>query len=153
MHLLPQKLHVHDPWNSLSIDEGDSDHNLNTPWLSKITNGRYVIRTYSLSLTSESRKAALEAQRLARAAEDKATKVVNVIHILPTEESLIEVILHPRTQRRIQVEEAHLYLSPRAVGTANHSVVYVAEWELPRNLFAELRMCQTCVVQDIREQF
>ncbi|KAG2030188.1 CHAT domain-containing protein [Suillus americanus] len=129
---IPPIIPLHIPsFLGLSIDEGDSDHNLNTPWLSKITNGRYVIRTYSLSLTSESRKAALEAQRLARAAEDKATKVVNVIHILPTEESLIEVILHPRTQRRIQVEEAHLYLSPRAVGTANHSVVYVAEWELP----------------------
>ncbi|KAG1739589.1 hypothetical protein EDB19DRAFT_1635754 [Suillus lakei] len=54
LHLLPQKLHVHDPWNKLSIDQGDTDHD--TPWLSKVGNRRDTIRTlFPLSRTGRQR--------------------------------------------------------------------------------------------------
>lgn len=155
LYLLPKKLHVHDPWNKLSIDQGDT--NYETPWLSKVGN-RNIVRTYSLSLAPQGKEAALKAQKLAEIAEDEAAKEQSVIQIFPsskegpTEEPLIEIILPPRPRKRIQVEEAHLYLSPSAVGSGNHSVVHSVDWELPRDLFIEPRMCRTCVESDARRQ-
>jgi hypothetical protein len=44
------------------------------------------------------------------------------------------------------VPEAHLYLSPAYhVGTGNHSVVYNAEWELPRSMLVKDILCQQCM--------
>jgi hypothetical protein len=156
LHLLPKKLHVHDPWNKLSIDEGDTDHE--TPWLSKVAKQRDIVRTYSLSLAPEGKEAALKSQKLDEMQEDEATKDGSVMRIFPsnkegpTEEPLIEIVLPPRPRRRMEVEEAHLYLSPSAVGTGNHSVVYSVEWELPRDLFIDARLCRTCVELDARQQ-
>ncbi|KAG1727069.1 uncharacterized protein EDB91DRAFT_1061351, partial [Suillus paluster] len=154
LHLLPQKLHVHDPWNKLSIDKGDSD--ILTPWISKVANGGDIIRTYSLSLEPEAKEAASKAQK--KIAEDEAAKGESVLRIFPaekegpTEEPLVEVVLPPRPPKRTQVEEAHLYLQPRSVGSGHHSVVHGVEWELPRDLFAEAYLCRTCVEQDARRQ-
>ncbi|KAG1761059.1 hypothetical protein EDD22DRAFT_780316 [Suillus occidentalis] len=156
LHLLPKKLHVHDPWNKLSIHKGDTDHQ--TPWLSKVANRQDIVRTYSLSLGPEGKEAALKAQKLDEIEEDAATKEEGVIRIFPsnkegpTEEPLIEVIIPPRPRRRTQVEEAHLYLSPPAVGSGNHSVVYSVEWELPRDLFIDASLCRACVELDARQQ-
>ncbi|KAG2030186.1 hypothetical protein BDR03DRAFT_906199 [Suillus americanus] len=156
LHLLPKKLHVHDPWNRLSLDEGDTDYE--TPWLSKIANRRDIVRTYSLSLSPEGKGAVLKAQKLNEIEEDEATKNGSVMHIFPsdkegpTEEPLIEVVLPPRPRRRTQVEEAHLYIFPRALGSGNHSVVHTVEWELPRDLFIDARLCRTCVELDARQQ-
>ncbi|KAG6843743.1 hypothetical protein H0H87_001044 [Tephrocybe sp. NHM501043] len=53
------------------------------------------------------------------------------------------------------IEEAHLYLSPaHTVGTGNHSVVYNAEWELPRAAVmptpsSDYILCEKCVAADI----
>jgi hypothetical protein len=156
LHLLPKKLHVHDPWNKLSIHNGDTDHQ--TPWLSKVASRQDIVRTYSLSLAPGGKEAALKAQKLDEIEEDEATKKESVMCIFPsnkegpTEMPLIEVILPPRPRRRTQVEEAHLYLSPPQVGSGNHSVVYSVEWELPRDLFINARLCRTCVELDARQQ-
>ncbi|KNZ76234.1 hypothetical protein J132_11104 [Termitomyces sp. J132] len=54
-----------------------------------------------------------------------------------------------------KIEEAHLYLSPKhAIGVGNHSVVYQAEWELPRAAVvppssADYILCEQCVDADI----
>lgn len=91
-------------------------------------------------------------------AEEEAAKKESVLRIFPTdkegptEEPLIEVLLPPRPRKRTQVEEAHLYLSPRAVGFGHHSIVHSVEWELPRDLFVEARLCKACVEEDVRQQ-
>ncbi|KAG1767102.1 hypothetical protein EDD22DRAFT_773523 [Suillus occidentalis] len=155
LHLLPQKLYVHDPWNKLTVDMGDSDHK--TPWHSKVSKRGDIVRSYSLSLAPEGKEAASKAQKLAEMAEDEAAKKESVLHIFPTakegptEELLIEVVLPVRSKKIMNVEEAHLYLSPRAVGFGNHSIVHSVEWELPRDLFMEARLCEACV-EDVREQ-
>ncbi|KAG2126547.1 hypothetical protein DEU56DRAFT_742871 [Suillus clintonianus] len=155
LHLLPQKLYVHDPWNKLSIDEGDTDYQ--TPWLSKVAK-RDIVRTYSLSLSPEGKEKALKEQKLVEIAEEEATKEESLLHIFPsdkegpTEDPLIAVILPPRPRKRTQVEEAHLYLSSRAMGTGNHSVVHSVEWELPRDVFIETRMCRACVELDALDE-
>ncbi|KAG1814717.1 uncharacterized protein BJ212DRAFT_348952 [Suillus subaureus] len=155
LHLLPQKLYVHDPWNKLTVNKNDSDHN--TQWLSKVTNEGDIVRTYSLSFGPEGKKVASKARKQAEIAEDEAAKEESVMHILPTdkegptEEPRIEVVLPPRPRKRAQVEEAHLYLSPRAVGVGHNSIVHSVEWELPRDLFVEPRLCKACVEEDIRQ--
>jgi hypothetical protein len=156
LHLLPKKLYVHDPWNHLSIDEADDDHE--TPWLTKVANGRDAIRTYSLSLSEEGQQAALKAHEQAKVAEDEAANLMNVLHIFPaekggsTEEPLIEVVLPPKPCKRMQVEEGHLYLATPELGKGNHSVVYDVDWELPRDLFVEARLCRGCIEEDARKQ-
>jgi len=155
-HLLPQKLHVHDPWNCLSINEGD--HDIETPWLTKVTEGRNIVRTYSLSLSDKGKQVALAAKQKAELVEAEAATRESVMHIFPaakeglTDEPLIEVVLPPRPQKRTQVEEAHLYFAPPAVGNGHHSFVYFAEWELPRDLFIEPQLCKVCVEEDARKQ-
>ncbi|KAI6028018.1 hypothetical protein BKA83DRAFT_4049123, partial [Pisolithus microcarpus] len=48
---------------------------------------------------------------------------------------------------------AHLYLSPTGMlGEGNHSMVYKAEWELPRDLFVEPWMYHTCVHEQLMIQ-
>ncbi|KAG6877381.1 hypothetical protein C0993_007901 [Termitomyces sp. T159_Od127] len=53
------------------------------------------------------------------------------------------------------IEEAHLYLSPKhVIGIGNHSVVYQAEWELPRSAIIpppsnDFILCEHCVEADI----
>lgn len=156
LHLLPQKLYVHDPWDKLTVEDSDSDHE--TQWPSKIANDGYILRTYSLSLSREGQEVASKARELAEIAEDEAAKKESVLHIFPTdkegptEEPLIEVVLPLRPRKRTQVEEAHLYLSPRAVGFGHHSIVHSVEWELPRDLFVEARLCKDCVEEDVRRQ-
>jgi hypothetical protein len=156
LHLLPQKIHVHDPWNRLSIDEGDMD--MDTPWLNKVTEGRDIVRTYSLSLSDEGKCTALAAQKKAELEEDEAAAEEKVMRIFPaakeglTDEQLIEIVLPPRPRKRTQVEEAHLYFAPPAVGKGNHSFVYFAEWELPRDLFVQAQLCRVCVEEDAGRQ-
>ncbi|KAG1788551.1 uncharacterized protein HD556DRAFT_1245010 [Suillus plorans] len=156
LHLLPKKLHVHDPWNTLTVDKDDS--NQKPEWLSKVAKKGDIVRTYSLSLAPQSKEVASKAQKLAEVAEDEAAKKESVSHIFPsdkegpTEEPLIEVVLPLRPRKRTQVEEAHLYLSPCAVGVGHHSIVRNAEWELPRDLFVEAHLCKACVEEDVRRQ-
>ncbi|KAG2140481.1 uncharacterized protein EDB93DRAFT_1089816, partial [Suillus bovinus] len=59
LHLLPQKIHVHDPWNILTVKESDSDRK--TQWLSKISNEGDIVRTYALSLSPKGNEVASEA--------------------------------------------------------------------------------------------
>ena len=48
------------------------------------------------------------------------------------------------------VEEAHLYLSrDYLAGRGNHSVVYNAEWEVPRSTLMPPSLCQECVREDV----
>ncbi|KAG2034700.1 hypothetical protein BDR03DRAFT_585054 [Suillus americanus] len=156
LHLLPQKLYVHDPWNKLTVNESDSDHK--TPWLSKIADEGDIVRTYSLFLGPEGKEVASKARELADMAEDEAAKEESVLQIFPTdqegptEEPLIEVVLPPRPRKRVQVEEAHLYLSPRAVGVGHHSIVHSVEWEFPRDLFVEACLCKACVEEEVHQQ-
>ena len=51
------------------------------------------------------------------------------------------------------MDEAHLYLSPTAkLGRGHHSVVYKAELELPRDLFVEPTLCNTCVHEELEKE-
>jgi hypothetical protein len=45
--------------------------------------------------------------------------------------------------------EAHLYLSPaETISQGEHSIVYKAEWEIPRNALVDEHICNICVMED-----
>ncbi|KAG7442274.1 uncharacterized protein BT62DRAFT_1079395 [Guyanagaster necrorhizus] len=56
----------------------------------------------------------------------------------------------------LSTPEAHLYLSPeRIVGRGHHSVVYSAEWEVPRTWLPSFqpRVCEQCACRVLLEKF
>ncbi|KIJ59032.1 hypothetical protein HYDPIDRAFT_33544 [Hydnomerulius pinastri MD-312] len=152
LHLLPKKLRVHDPWNLLSVD-GDPEHDSAASWTSK----KDIVRTCILSLSPESQKAANEAAKAAAEIEDAEVMINEAVMILPqeeegpTEEPAVLAVLPQRPRKLTEIPEAHLYISPQGkLGEGHHSVVYKAEWELPRDLFCESAICKTCVDEKVR---
>jgi hypothetical protein len=151
-HLLPQKLVVHDPWNLLFVDgrniiKRDED----TEWTSK----EDIIRTYHLQLSLEGKKM-VEKELKSRAELDAKCKDINQRegYLSECETSPAIMVFPPlRPPPPESVPEAHLYLSPaHQVGTGNHSVVYNAEWELPRSLLVDDILCQKCMEEKVAEE-
>ncbi|KAJ8588566.1 hypothetical protein M405DRAFT_842426 [Rhizopogon salebrosus TDB-379] len=111
-----------------------------------------------ISSEQEGQQAALKAHEQAKLAEDEAAHLMNVLHVFPaekggsTEEPLIEVALPPKPCKRMRVEEIHLHLATPELGKGHHSVVYDVDWELPRDLFVEARLCRGCIDEDARKQ-
>ncbi|GLB34456.1 hypothetical protein LshimejAT787_0200210 [Lyophyllum shimeji] len=65
---------------------------------------------------------------------------------------------HPLISEPEQINEAHLYISPaHPIGSGNHSVVYQAEWELPRSAVIPSAdadayvLCDACVREDVQQ--
>ncbi|KAF9233238.1 hypothetical protein BU15DRAFT_54176 [Melanogaster broomeanus] len=163
IHLLPKKLHVHDPWNLVCVEapeDDDTDHESKAEAIVESwTTKKDLVRTYNLSLSSESQRAAEQSSKVAIALEDEALKIPQIIMIYPqetegpTEEPAIRAVLPQRRRKLTEVPEGHLYLSPSGkLGTGHHSIVYNAEWELPRDLFCESVICNTCVSERVREE-
>lgn len=58
----------------------------------------------------------------------------------------VSVELPPPPRPITEVPEAHVYLSPaKYLGSGHHSYVYDVEWELPRSVFFEPKLCQLCI--------
>jgi hypothetical protein len=150
-HLLLQKLFVHDPWNLLSVDRRNGGKR--DEWTSK----KDIIRTYRLQL-SPAGKEMVEKELKSRAELDAKCKDIDQREgYLPDPECntspAIMVFPPLRPPPPESVPEAHLYLSPtHQVGTGNHSVVYHAEWELPRSLLVDDILCQKCVEEKVAEE-
>ncbi|KAI6124329.1 hypothetical protein EDD17DRAFT_1486068 [Pisolithus thermaeus] len=148
LHLLPKTLYVHDPYSLLPAKPDRDTDNDETPWV----NMRPRVYLYKLILEPSTLKAIEESRKAAEESERKKKRVLDVFRFLPTEEErargepAYEVALPTKPSAPTCVEEAHLYLSPTGkLGKGNHSMVYKAEWELPRELFAEPKLCHTCV--------
>jgi Lipopolysaccharide kinase (Kdo/WaaP) family len=165
-HLLPQTLIVHDPWNLLSVNKQDTgsdssecgDAHDAKEWNPKDD----IIRTYHLQL-SESGKEKVENELKLRADLDAKCKDIgqreSYTHTLdPMTESepvspMVMVFPPLCPPPPESVPEAHLYLSPaHHVGSGNHSVVYNAEWELPRSLLVNDILCQQCMRDKVAEE-
>ncbi|KAF8557552.1 hypothetical protein OG21DRAFT_1435130 [Imleria badia] len=144
LYLLPQTLHVHDPFCLLPARERPF---LDTSWTSRPD----IIRTYNLKL-SESVCRVVEGARVkAEELEEFKARTLIILRYQRTKEQLknhepvIEVPLPPYQRRITKVEESHLYVSPVAkVGEGHHSIVYKGEWELPREMFMKTRICPLC---------
>ncbi|KIM53991.1 hypothetical protein SCLCIDRAFT_1222418 [Scleroderma citrinum Foug A] len=158
LHLLPETLYVHDPYDLLSVSESTLDYpqpEATTPWLEKPPK----VHQYKLKLISSARNTVKKARKEAKEEARKEARVLHVYRFMPTEEErtrgepAYEVPLPTKPPALRRVEEAHLYLSPAGeLGTGHHSVVYNAEFELPRDLFLEPQICSTCVFEELQKE-
>ncbi|KAK0190282.1 hypothetical protein F5146DRAFT_1193702 [Armillaria mellea] len=149
LHLLPEKLIVHDPDDTLHVHSGSP----------RPTDDRSTPRTYKLHLTQETRDAiANERARLSAAAEAKprqghfyATMSEEIRTGKSMEGPVIEAtfaVFPPAPPPPLSTPEAHLYInSSDRLGKGNHSYVYRVAWEIPRSLVMEPYICPTCVEQ------
>ena len=153
-HLLPQKLVVHDPWNLLLVDErniGKQDEDME--WTSK----KDIIRMYPLQLSPAGMEM-VEKEMKSHADLDAKCKDIGQRkgYLLdPKCNTLPAIMVFPPLcpPPPESMPEAHLYLSPaHQVGTGNHSVVYNAEWELPRSLLVDDVLCQRCMEDKVTEE-
>lgn len=140
-HLLPEKLIVHDPWNTLSVTNvhlaGDNN-----------------VYTFDLSLSEEG----MQKQRDEREAAEAADKTrmesndwriifppVDKPGLLEPDEFAIYAKIPPRPPRPTSIHEAHLYIRREdKCGSGNHSVVYFSELELPRWAVVDDELCEEC---------
>ena len=148
-HLLPEKLIVHDPWNTLSISHAQRDSD--TPWAEKDD----IVHTYKLSLSPEGEKKVKEDREAAEKAEaeriEKEKDEWRILNPSRTPEGTmsnnyaVHAKLPSRPPKPTSIPEAHLYIrrADRA-GTGNHSVVYTVQLELPRWALAEDVLCDKC---------
>lgn len=148
-HLLPEKLIVHDPWNTLSIRNPQRD--ADTPWSDK----EDIVHTYKLSLSPEGEKKVKEDREAAEKAEaERVEKEKDEWRILnpsrtPDGKMSNNYAVHAKVPSRLpkptSILEAHLFIR-RAdrTGTGNHSAVYTVQLELPRWALAEDVLCDTC---------
>ncbi|ESK84426.1 hypothetical protein Moror_6227 [Moniliophthora roreri MCA 2997] len=168
IHLLPQKLIVHDPNDVLcatnprpssSEQEKKRDGEFVDMWPFDSSNPLdpqgYTTRTYDLDLCAEA-KAKVEETRASISATTIPTEET-VMHIFPsttpgpTTTPLIRVTVPARPPKPTHTPEAHLYLTMhQKKGQGNHSYVYDAEWEIPRWWFVDPTICLGCVEEKAR---
>lgn len=156
-HHLPETLYVHDPYNLLSVSPFLPDYSgvLPTEWLEK----QPKVFKYKLCLAPSVREATSEARKKSEEEEQKKRHILRVHSgFSPTQAGsaqdvlAYEVALPTKSPPLTCVDEAHLYLSPTAeLGRWHHSDVYKAELELPRDLFVEPTLCNTCVHEELEE--
>ena len=161
IHLLPQKLVVHDPWGLLAIKEEDiqtSDSEMEVDGedskvpdleMQKKWVDNDVVQVYRLRLSEAGKKRAEEEKRaIAKEAEASRSSTSKKGYILESENDTTAYLVIPpeRPPQPESTPEAHLYLSPaHCAGKGHHSVVYHAELELPRSLLTGELMCETCL--------
>ncbi|KAG7447846.1 uncharacterized protein BT62DRAFT_966952 [Guyanagaster necrorhizus] len=149
LHLLPEKLIVHDPDDTLHVHTR----------YERPPEKRSTPRIYKLHLTQETRDSITkERERLAAAdkAEPKQGKMYttaskNIMTGKVKEGTVIEPIFAvppPAPPTPLSTPEAHLYInSSDCLGEGNHSYVYRVGWEIPRSLVMEPYVCRACIPQ------
>ncbi|KAF8955690.1 hypothetical protein BDZ97DRAFT_259558 [Flammula alnicola] len=169
---LPKKLVVHDPWRLLHVsgvrDREEWEKDVQLPWSEK----KDITHTYKLK-TSEKHTDRMKedgAERAVHEAKEKAIleKFLADPHTKNEAPRGFEMLRHGETEPGpvrpaiyvvlpslpwpVPAKEGHLYLSPaHTIGEGNHSMVYNAEWELPRSLLVEQELCSTCIAEDVEE--
>jgi len=155
-HLLPRKLVVHDPWNLLRVDQKDikEKDNDDMEWTSKDD----VVRTYHLQLSKMGnekveKEKKLRAELVAKCQDIGQREGIPHMANAETSESPTIMVFPPLCPPLPEsVPEAHLYLSPaHRVGIGNHSILYNAEWELPRSMLVKDTLCQLCIQDKVAE--
>ncbi|KAF8894951.1 hypothetical protein CPB84DRAFT_1710693 [Gymnopilus junonius] len=173
--LLPKKLVVHDPWKVLSVrytSEDELEQQQQVPWNEK----RDITHVYNLRNSTQNTKRKETDDAEAMANQEKRKRILEVFLADPHSKNEfpggymvsqsddkpgpcippVYVVL-PFLPNREPMEEAHLYIAPVSkIGEGNHSHVYRAELELPRNHVVDEEICHQCVLEDmceiIREQ-
>ncbi|TDL18078.1 hypothetical protein BD410DRAFT_775301 [Rickenella mellea] len=156
--LLPEKLVVHDPWNLLEVTEYEpyyeSREGVTYPRKKKAKWGQMsdVVVNYKLQLSADAKKEREKREQKRQNVNGPGSLAIYKRDMSSSpewqkkfgEEDTISVPLPPRPDPE-PAKVAHLYIVPsRRIGRGNHSVVYQAEWEVPRSMLVDPKMCTTC---------
>ncbi|KJA16531.1 hypothetical protein HYPSUDRAFT_1064337 [Hypholoma sublateritium FD-334 SS-4] len=151
LHLLPEKLIVHDPDNTLRMGQkfkggsGECD----------------APRIYKLELTQETRDAIATARTTPADSPPKkadsdpihTTKSKDATTRKVKEEAVLEPMMAaipPPPSPPLSTPEAHLYINADdKLGEGNHSHVYRVAWEIPRSLVMEPYLCDQCITESM----
>ncbi|VDC02512.1 unnamed protein product [Peniophora sp. CBMAI 1063] len=147
-YLLPERLIVHDPWNTLSVQDA---HDCDDP--SSFGNDD-LVHTFELSMSEEGTKKQVAEREAADAADRSRVKQEEWRVMLPAVDDsgplepgqfAVHAKVPPRPPRPTSIPEAHLYISREdQCGTGNHSAVYFSELELPRWALVDDVLCEAC---------
>ena len=162
IHLLPQKLVVHDPWGLLAVRNSCETENppIRADEFEKKWVDNDVVRVYRLQLSEAGKKRVEEEkQGIAKAVETPRSLIPKEGFVIAPDTDTsgptypTYMVLPPsRPPPPESTPEAHLYLSPvHHAGKGHHSVVYRAELELPRSLLTGEQMCKVCLVKKAYE--
>ena len=165
-HLLPETLYVHDPYDLLHVHSSDDEddthsdaHSDEAPSPLEWLKNQPKVLKYTLHLTPSVREAIVKARKKAEEQERKKKRILKVCRFMLTKADrargapAYEVALPTKPPALTRVDEAHLYISPLAkLGSGNHSEVYKAELELPRDLFVEPALCMRCVGEELEKE-
>ncbi|KAF9565508.1 hypothetical protein CPC08DRAFT_683586 [Agrocybe pediades] len=167
---LPAKLVVHDPWMLLDTGrKNDTYEDTDYDWDTK----EDIIHIYSLQAPQKDERGAADRTDLdnglakrsldhANFLRDPHTKhrdnfpsgyFVHTEHVKegPTKPPIYIVL--PLPPNRERAPEAHLYISPAGkIGEGNHSYVYRAELEIPRNQLVSEEICDQCVFEGLEKR-
>ncbi|KAJ7739705.1 hypothetical protein DFH07DRAFT_965689 [Mycena maculata] len=147
--LLPHTLIVHDPWKLLSMPH-ELDADAGTDW-ADMPDNTYTYKLAPLT-TAGLRKLEHQHKVFNSGIDDHDFVVTTVPNQDGTCPPWIEINAPPSPRKKVTTPAAHLYLSPSSkAGDGNHSVVYHAEWELPRSLIVPDIFCQACVAEESAE--
>ena len=136
---LPRKLIVHDPWNCLLTDSDEAKRvkRDQCKWGTKEDN----IRTYRLELRASSEESSDSDSDSNSDHDSKGEK-----------EDPRNGSKYDAKKNSLNCPVAHLYISPRRkFGRGNHSFVYQAELELPREMLVRPKACWECMMKQYRE--
>ncbi|KAL0576599.1 hypothetical protein V5O48_005392 [Marasmius crinis-equi] len=169
LHLLPEKLVVHDPYNLLSgrtrqwtqyKDDENLDEISHWPFAFAPSGPKdYQPQIYKLKLTS-STVDKIKKTRKAIQGSNPTVPAAILTNIFPskepgeTREPVFQIHVPAPPPPPTHTPEAHLYLTQhphRRKGTGHHSIVYEAEWEAPREWFVSPRICMGCIMEKALE--
>jgi hypothetical protein len=170
LHMLPERLIVHDPGDLLSDPHRRYRGSKRThDWTSVEKDKTYV---YRLSLTPSGKnrreeelavrkeqREQLRLDKLKKLGADSKSFPEGYDGMLlcpsmatpdPSEPPVF--VIFPEAPDAKPAEEAHLYISPdRVAGEGNHSLVLHAEWEVPRSLLVPDILCNECLLEDVQK--
>ncbi|KAF8881986.1 hypothetical protein BD779DRAFT_1544303 [Infundibulicybe gibba] len=153
---LPKKLYVHDPWGLLAADQ--RARHPDAPRFDDWTDKPDIIHEYKLDPSQETvdkiSKGIKEKEKMAKNVKSGERPSGFLMRAEYDKEGPADPPLWIPFPPRPYVEtpEAHLYLSPsHLAGSGNHSLVYYAEWELPRVLLCPPIICDTCLQEQLDE--
>ncbi|PPQ68570.1 hypothetical protein CVT24_005582 [Panaeolus cyanescens] len=159
---LPTTLVVHDPWGTVDGHYKSRRHSWKPPM-----RGTKALR-YRLQLSSAGEQRIKDEQKAAQEKKDAETKILETFLADPHTRNQMPknglvIRTHAGSEADVEPpifcllsappavdpnEPAHLRISPsHHLGSGNHSVLYDAEYEVPRDLLVPRPFCDSCVFE------
>ncbi|KAH8824442.1 hypothetical protein DL96DRAFT_1531665 [Flagelloscypha sp. PMI_526] len=153
-HLLPKKLHIHDPDGVIQSSQRFAKMKKDPRWP---LNPDAISATYDLKLSSRGKKKAAEERTNSKHLQKPLEGLFCPPECAVTRTSPMRLVSPPpfyafssKPAPPEFIPEAHLYLDANhKIGEGNRSKVYSAELELPLQCLADPEVCRLCAEREI----